>query len=263
VTVSPTERDRLAVAEDLSAGIRGGGEPLLGYEGTLLEVLFDWMPMGIAVFDREARLWRCNPTWAAFIERYTLTPAGEVVVGTSLFELAPDMEGRFRPVLDQVWAGETVRLEGVRSENGGIVSYWDLVFAPLVEDGVVVGFIDVIIDATEREVSQRTLEQRVEERTSELRQRRRVAEGLRDILNVLNSDRPRGEILGYIVAEASRLLGANGGVIYHLDQEQGCVTVEASHGLPEPFVALEAFPLHPGSVVEDLFSRVASARSAS
>jgi hypothetical protein len=262
VTVSPTERDRLAVAEDLSAGIRGGGEPLLGYEGTLLEVLFDWMPMGIAVFDREARLWRCNPTWAAFIERYTLTPAGEVVVGTSLFELAPDMEGRFRPVLDQVWAGETVRLEGVRSENGGIVSYWDLVFAPLVEDGVVVGFIDVTIDATEREVSQRTLEQRVEERTSELRQRRRVAEGLRDILNVLNSDRPRGEILGYIVAEASRLLGANGGVIYHLDQGQGCVTIEASHGL-HAFVSLEAFPLQPGSVVEDLFSRVASARSAS
>jgi signal transduction histidine kinase len=118
----------------------------------------------------------------------------------------------------------------------------------------VVGFIDVTIDATERELSHQTLAQRVEERTSELRQRRRVAEGLRDILNVLNSDRSRGEILGYIVAEASHLLGATGGAIYHLDQAPGSVTLEASHGLPDPFVALEAFPLQPGSVVDDLFS---------
>jgi signal transduction histidine kinase len=197
---------------------------------------------------------RHNPTWAEFIERYTPTPADEVVAGATLFELAPGTEGRFRPVLDRVLAGETVRLEGFRSESGGIVSYWDMVFAPLMEDGEVVGFIDVAIDATERELSRRTLEQRVEERTSELRQRRRVAEGLRDILNVLNSDRPRGEILGYIVAEASRLLGASGGVIYHVDQEQGCVRIEASHGLPDAFVALEPFPLHRGSIVDDLFS---------
>jgi signal transduction histidine kinase len=147
-----------------------------------------------------------------------------------------------------------MRLEGFRLESGGIVSYWDVVFAPLMEDGEVVGFINAIVDATERELSHRALEQRIKERTSELRQRRRVAEGLRDILNVLNSDRPRGEILGYIVAEASHLLGADGGAIYHLDQEQGYVTIEASHGLPDAFGALEAFPLHPRGVVDDLFS---------
>jgi len=242
------------MAEDSSAETRGSGEPCVGTERTLLKVLFDRMPMGIAVFDREARLRRCNPTWAEFIGRYTPTPVSRVVAGTSLFELAPGTEDRFRPVLDRVLTGETVRLEGFRSESGGIVSYWDVVFAPLVEDGAVVGFIDVTIDATERELSHQTLAQRVEERTSELRQRRRVAEGLRDILNVLNSDRSRGEILGYIVAEASHLLGANGGAIYHLDQVQGSVTLEASHGLPDPFVALEAFPLQPGSVVDDLFS---------
>lgn len=230
-------------------------EPLLGHERTLLKVLFDRMPVGIAVFDRDARLRRYNPTWAEFIERYTCIPASEVVAGANLFDLTPDTKGRFQPVLQRVLAGETVHLEGSRSESGGIVSYWDTVFAPLIEGGEVVGFIDIIIDATERELAHRTLEQRVEERTRELRQRRRVAEGLRDILNVLNSDRPRGEILGYIVAEASHLLGSNGGVIYHLDRERGCVTIEASHGLPEAFVALETFPLHKGSVVNDLLSR--------
>jgi signal transduction histidine kinase len=230
-------------------------EPLLGHERTLLKVLFDRMPMGIAVFDREARLRRYNPTWAEFIERYASTPVSEVVVGAHVFDLAPDTERRFQPVLQRVLGGETVYLEGARSKGEETVSYWDLVFAPLIEDGEVVGFIDITIDATERELSQRTLEQRVEERTRELRQRRRVAEGLRDILNVLNSDRPRGEILAYIVAEASHLLGSNGGVIYHLDRELGCVTIEASHGLPEALVALETFPLRDGSVVNDLLSR--------
>jgi signal transduction histidine kinase len=253
--VSPTEADRPAMTGDGILEVAEIEEPLLGHERTLLKVLFDRMPVGIAVFDRDARLRRYNPTWAEFIERYTCIPASEVVTGANLFDLTPDTKGRFQPVLQRVLAGETVHLEGSRSESGGIVSYWDTVFAPLIEGGEVVGFIDIIIDATERELAHRTLEQRVEERTRELRQRRRVAEGLRDILNVLNSDRPRGEILGYIVAEASHLLGSNGGVIYHLDRERGCVTIEASHGLPEAFVALETFPLHKASVVNDLLSR--------
>jgi signal transduction histidine kinase len=253
--ISPTERDRPDVMGDRDPGIADVEEPTLGHERTLLKVLFDRMPMGIAIFDREARLRRYNPTWAEFIERYTPTPASRVATGASLFDLAPGTEARFRAVLERVVAGETVRLEGFRSESGGIVSYWDVVFAPLVENEEVVGFIDITIDATERELSHRTLEQRVEERTRELRQRRRVAEGLRDILNVLNSDRPRGEILGYIVAEASHLLGSNGGVVYHLDHERACVTIEASYGLPEEFVALETFPLQEGSIVDALFSR--------
>ncbi|MEA3375940.1 MAG: GAF domain-containing protein [Chloroflexota bacterium] len=252
---SRTGRDRLEVGEERGAAIAGVDGSLLGYERSLLEVLFDRVPMGIAIFDRGARLLRCNPTWADFIEQYTPTPANQVVAGASLSDLAPGMEVRFEPVLERVLAGETVRLESVRSESGGIVSYWDVVFAPLVDDGEVVGFIDVTIDATDRELSHRTLERRVERRTRELRQRRRVAEGLRDILSVLNSDRPRGEILSYIVEEASHLLGADGGVIYHLDQERGSVTVEASHGLPEELAALKASSLPEPWSDDPLFSR--------
>ncbi|MFW6115717.1 MAG: GAF domain-containing protein [Chloroflexota bacterium] len=236
-------------------GAAHGAGLQLDHERSLLDVLFDRMPMGIAVFDREARLQRCNPTWAEFIERYTPTPAGAAVPGAALFDLAPGTEMDFGPTLERVLAGETVRLESFRMESGGIVSYWDLVLAPLMEGGKIAGFIQVTIDATERELSHRTLEERVEQRTRELRRRRRVADGLRDVLNVLNSDRPRGEILDYIVAEASRLLGSSGGVIHHLDQEQHRVTIEASHGLPQSFVALQSLPLREGSVVEAFFSR--------
>jgi hypothetical protein len=52
----------------------------------LLELLFDRLPVGTAVIDRDFRLRRCNPTWAEFIERYTPSSAADVVPGVSLFE---------------------------------------------------------------------------------------------------------------------------------------------------------------------------------
>jgi predicted hydrocarbon binding protein len=48
-------------------------DPALGGQVNLLELLFDRMPMGIAIFDEEFKLRLCNPTWASFLERYTRT----------------------------------------------------------------------------------------------------------------------------------------------------------------------------------------------
>lgn len=105
-------------------------------------------------------------------------------------------------------------------------------------------------DNTERQWSYQALEQLVEERTREIEKRQQVAEGLRDILSVLNSDRSREEILDYILAQASHLLGSDAGVIYRLDRERQGVTVEASYGLPNEFAALEMLPLYEGGAIE-------------
>jgi PAS domain-containing protein len=43
-----------------------------------LELLVDRMPMGIAYFDTDLILQRCNPTWASFIEQYSPTTAPRV-----------------------------------------------------------------------------------------------------------------------------------------------------------------------------------------
>lgn len=241
-----TNCDRPAVSE--TAGF------LRGLEQALLNVLFDRTQMGIAVFDRDGRLCRCNPTWKDSIARYSPGP-GEVAPGVCLFDLPPRSEPHFGAIVERVLGGETVRLDGDRVESRGTVSYWDIVFAPLVEGGEVVGFVDMTVDATERELGHRTLEQRVQERTRELGRRRRVAEGLRDILSVLNSDRPQSEILDYVVTEASHLLGSSAGVIFHLDWEGECARVEARHGLPESLMDLEALPLSPGTGATLLCSR--------
>lgn len=142
-------------------------DPGLSRQLNLLEILFDRMPMGIAVFDRQMRVRRYNPTWAEFIERYTRSSADQVVPGASLYELAPGSETSLQPVIERVLAGETVQLEAFPGESEGIVSYWDVVFVPLIEDDAVVGVLDVTTDATARVEASRELQRTL----AKLRQR--------------------------------------------------------------------------------------------
>ena len=89
-----------------------------------------------------------------------------------------------------------------------------------------------------------TLEARVRARTQEIERRQRVAEGLRDILVVLNSDRPIREILDYLVAQACALLDSSACVLYRVSQEEQRILIEASFDLPEPFLAIKSLPLN-------------------
>ena len=88
----------------------------------------------------------------------------------------------------------------------------------------------------------RTLEEKVAARTWEIEQRRQVAESLRGMLTVLNSDLPLDEILEHIVAEASRLLGSDTSAIYGLDGSEGTFTPRTVRGLAASTIANRAFP---------------------
>jgi PAS domain-containing protein len=55
----------------------------------LLEMLFDHMPMGIAIIDRDFILRRCNPTWAAFLGQYTPLMSADLVPDMNIFDLEP------------------------------------------------------------------------------------------------------------------------------------------------------------------------------
>ncbi len=89
-----------------------------------------------------------------------------------------------------------------------------------------------------------TLEARVQARTQEIERRQKVAEGLRDILVVLNSDRPIGEILDHLVTQACALLDSNACVLYRVSREEQRILIEASFGLPEAFLSIKNLPLH-------------------
>jgi PAS domain S-box-containing protein len=81
----------------------------------------------------------------------------------------------------------------------------------------------------------------------EAERRREVAEGMRDILAFLNSNRPLDAILDYIMAEAQRLLGASAGLIYQLQDGGETAHIEAVHGLPDELREFSDVPLYIGS----------------
>jgi len=114
--------------------------------------------------------------------------------------------------------------------------------------GEVVALEGFITDISERVMTEQTLEQRVQQRTQEIERRRQVAEGLRDILAVLNSNRSLDEILEYITCQAKRLLETAAVAIFRLQEEQGLLEIEAAHGLSEAYIRKIKLPLGQGAV---------------
>jgi len=84
-----------------------------------------------------------------------------------------------------------------------------------------------------------------QERLEESERRRQVAEGLRDILSILNSNRALDEVLDAIVHQALQLLGADGGAVYRMCEEGNEVSIVTAEGMPRAFSVIDAFPPAP------------------
>lgn len=140
----------------------------LGRQFNLLELLFNRMPMGIAILDREFHIQRYNPTWGDFAIRYAPLSGVPLAPGVGYFEHLPGAVETIRPMFERVLRGETVRENGVLLEAGGIATFWDIVLAPLTESSETIGILNVAVDVTEQVQLRQNLEQRVRERTGEL-----------------------------------------------------------------------------------------------
>jgi signal transduction histidine kinase len=80
-------------------------------------------------------------------------------------------------------------------------------------------------------LEKRILEEQVRERTQEIERRQLVAEGLREILAILNSNRSLGESLERIIQQAVRLTGARALVIFRSGEDS--LPVAVASNLPE------------------------------
>lgn len=164
-------------------------------------------------------------------------------------------------------SGQPVRIADARREpraNTDLVQRlqaYSLIIVPLISGSKPIGSISVInkISGVFKLDDERVLTrlassaviglenarlyQEEQERRYEAEQRRQVAEGLRDILTVLNSSRPLNEILDYIVAQAGRLLGSQAVSLFRLQDKNGPLKVQAAHGLPAEYVATMEIPV--------------------
>ena len=185
-------------------------DPGLGRQINLLEILFERMPMGIAVLDRDLSIQRYNPTWADFSNQYKPPSGAPLVPGVGYFEHIPGSESDILPLFKRTLAGETIRQENVRLAAGGITSYWDLVLSPLIENEQVSGILTVSVDATERVKAQQSLEQRVKESTQELRT-------LLHISHDINSSLELETLLDIILDQLSTVVDYTGASIMTLE----------------------------------------------
>jgi PAS domain S-box-containing protein len=137
----------------------------------------------------------------------------------------------------------------------GTVTWTSQQLVPIYDPGGnLVAIEGLVRDISERMQAYQMLEWRVEERTHEIERRRQVAEGLRDIMTILNSTRPLDEILDAIIAQACRLLGIDAGAVYHLQEQKGLLSIQVAYGLDADDAALH-IPVGWGAVGEAVLNR--------
>lgn len=130
-------------------------------ERQMVDLFFDRVPFGLAVFDLDGQLQRCNRTWTGFYEFYFGAGPEYTAPGRNIRDLIPGNEAAVEELFGAVRDGRIVRQAANRIEIPGVTTYWDVVFAPLFENGEVVGVLDVVTDATDRVQSTERLEARI------------------------------------------------------------------------------------------------------
>lgn len=83
----------------------------------------------------------------------------------------------------------------------------------------------------------------VRQQSEEIKERQRVAESLRDIMQVLNSEFDIAQILETIAVQARAVLKADAISIYQLNPDTGTLSIQTSIGLPEDYIAHADIPL--------------------
>ncbi len=84
------------------------------------------------------------------------------------------------------------------------------------------------------------LRAQADQRLTEIVRRQRVAEGLRDLMAVVNSNHDLDEILVEVLQQSSRLLGCDAGAVYLRDIDDGeLLRVRAAHGMEQSELAVE------------------------
>jgi hypothetical protein len=195
--------------------------------GALNEGTLDNLPIAVAVYDLDARLQGCNARWLEYAAHYSGRPASTFTLGTRVPDLLPEAGPwgeALRACLESGHAESRTASPLLTAE--GETVYYDFFFAPIVRDGRSAGVVHVLADITERVLSYQLLEERVTERTQELDRRREVADGLHDVLSILNSCCPAEEVMDYILGQAKRLLGGEAAAVYRLaDGDPGISSV--------------------------------------
>jgi len=204
----------------------------IGIEKEVLEQLIESAPIAMVTVDRAGAMQYIN----ARLEQMFGYSRAELL-GQPVELLMPH---RFRAIHTAHRAayaehphvremGSAMDLVGRRKDGSEMPIEAGLSYVQMDDEMLVMG---TITDISRRKQTEEILEQRVEERTREIERRRSVAEGLRYILAVLNSEQTLAKTLEYTVGQACRQLDAAACILYQFKEAGRTVSVRACHGVP-------------------------------
>jgi len=221
-------------------------DPALSRRLNLLEILFERMPMGIVLLDSNFHVRRFNPTWVEFVNRYRPAPSVPVAPGINFLDLVSGNADLIEPVFQRVLSGETIYQHAFQLKVGESDSYWDAVNTPLVENGEVVGILQVTVDVTDRERTHQDLRNAIEQLRMREERLTLVMEGINDGIwdwdlktdQVYYSPRWK-EMLGYKEEEVPNEFEAWRELVHPEDIDQALVEIKDYLGGRSPQYNLE------------------------
>jgi len=247
------------IARDITE--RKRTEEALQQERNFTATVLDTTGALVVVCDRQGRMVRFNraceqTTGYTFDEvegkRFwdLLLIEDEVEPVKAVFEKL--QAGQFPSQYENYWVSKDGRRRLIAWSNSALLD----------NEGSVEYIIGTGIDITGRKRAEEglqkahdELEERVEERTREIERRGQVAESLRDILAILNSNRPLDEILNYIVAQASWLSGSDASAIYRLQDNNRWLNIQAARGLEPDSTIEKTIPVGQGMTGQAVLKR--------
>ena len=159
----------------------------------------------------------------------------------------PNSQHLFVDYVVALRAGEEYRCRAQDIRKDGAVIDVEVLGRPISYFGQT-AMLGVVRDISDQVRAYQVLEQRVEERTAEIERRRRVAEGMRELIEVVNSRQALDEILGHLVDQARALLECDASAVFLPIEERGgeLLAIRASSGLESRHSGVR-MPLHGSS----------------
>lgn len=205
-----------------------------GLSNLLINQQIENLPVGVVVVNGDYRILNSNPAWLEFARLALAVDPQAIQAGISLGDLSLNAVFDVIPLLTRALKGEAFDKAQVRIKSGGVVTYWDQNFSPLLENGEVVAAQMVVIDRTEQVIGRIILENEVEQQSKDLIT-------LLQIAKTVGSSLSLEEVLRRILSEMSRVVAYDGCVIYTLTEN--LLVVRAVTGILQGTLKLgEKFP---------------------
>lgn len=241
------------------------------------QLLYDKIPTMLCSIDREERLINVNEYWlkvmgytrAEVLGRYSTDFCNESSrqLIRNLYLPAFFQQGQVQDAEVQLIkkSGEPMDVlfsaVAERSQSGEI-----LYVLVVIHDMTAHKRIEAALLASQHQLRQlneqltddnRILTRTGEASSHEIARRQQVADSLRDMVLILNSERPLREILDYIVEVALRLLRTKSGAIFVLQPDKQTLIAEITRGLPASWPPNLKLPLDRSFLVHALVKKQA------